>query len=71
MRESKPASALRHRIGDIVKKTGYSDLRAPDDATFPGMREFMQTSFALPVRLFLTDPIVCLTAVMGATVVCD
>lgn len=69
MRESRPALALRHKVEAIVKATGCSGLRAPDDATFPGMRDFMRTTFLMPVRLFFTDPIVSLAAIMGATVV--
>jgi len=69
IRESRPALALRHKIAAIVTDTGYSDLRAPDNASFPGMRDFARSTFSMPVRLFFNDPIVSVTAVMGATVV--
>lgn len=69
MRESRPGSVLRQKVAYIKALTQYDDLSEEGKAAVPSLREFARDSLSLPLRLFFTEPIVCLTSIMGATVV--
>lgn len=68
MQESRPAQVLRQRVKKIEKSTQYTGLRF-EGASLPTFAEFTQTSLSLPIRLFLTEPIVLAASIMGATVI--
>lgn len=69
MRESRPNIVLSRKVASIRARTGYKELQAEGEATIPGLREFACSSLSLPARLFFTEPLVCVTTIMGATVV--
>lgn len=66
--ESRPSQLLRQQVKDIKHKTSFQRLSLDDSDTPPDFRTFVRTSLTLPIRLFFTEPIVFLTAIMGATV---
>ena len=69
MQESRPKQLLRQKVKVVSRKAKTKDLEGQAETTVPGPKEFFQTSLSLPLRLFFTEPIVCLSSVMGATVV--
>lgn len=69
MKESRPSRVLHERIQKIVKRTGFDGIRAHDAAMMPTFSDFVQTTLQRPLRLFFTEPIVCLVSIMGGTVV--
>jgi hypothetical protein len=69
MQESRPTQLLRQKVKAVSRKAETKDLKGQGEAPVPGPKEFLQTSLSLPLRLFFTEPIVCLSSVMGATVV--
>jgi hypothetical protein len=69
MRESRPAQLLRQKVKAVSRKMETRALEAQGEALVPGPKEFFRTSLSLPLRLFFTEPIVCLSSIMGATVV--
>ena len=68
MQESRPAQVLRQRVKKIEKSTQYTGLRI-EGASLPTLGEFARGSLTLPIRLFVTEPIVLVCSIMGATVV--
>jgi hypothetical protein len=69
MQESRPKQLLRKKVKVVSQKAETKDLEGQVETSVPGPKEFFQTSLSLPLRLFFTEPIVCLSSVMGATVV--
>jgi len=69
MRESRPGSVLRKKVAYVKALTEYEHLSAEGEAATPSLKEFARDSLSLPLWLFFTEPIVCLTSIMGATVV--
>jgi hypothetical protein len=69
MEESRPKQLLRQKVKVVSRKAETKDLEGQVETTVPGPKEFFQTSLSLPLRLFFTEPIVCLSSIMGATVV--
>lgn len=68
MKESRPSQVLRQEIKAIVRYSGFNGLSYESTDNVPDFRTFCQTSLLLPVRLFVTEPIVFLTSTMAATV---
>lgn len=68
MQESRPSQVLRQRVKKIEKSTQYTGLRI-EGASLPTLGEFARDSLSLPIRLFVTEPIVLVCSIMGATVV--
>jgi len=68
MQESRPSQVLRQRVKKIGKSTKYTGLRI-EGASLPTLGEFVRDSLTLPIRLFLTEPVVLVSSIMGATVV--
>jgi hypothetical protein len=69
MQESRPKQLLRKKVKAVSQKAETKDLEGQVETSVPGPKEFFQTSLSLPLRLFFTEPIVCLSSIMGATVV--
>lgn len=69
MQESRPKQLLRKKVKVVSRKAETKDLEGQAETSVPGPKEFFQTSLSLPLRLFFTEPIVCLSSIMGATVV--
>lgn len=68
MKESRPSQVLRQEIKTIVRYSGFNGLSYESTDNVPDFRTFCQTSLLLPIRLFVTEPIVFLTSTMAATV---
>jgi MFS family permease len=71
MRESRPCSILRSKIARIRAITGHESLKSAEHDQLPSFREFCHTSLLMPLKLFLTEPIVFSISIMGATVVSE
>jgi hypothetical protein len=69
MQESRPKQLLRKKVKVVSQKAETKDFEGQVETSVPGPKEFFQTSLSLPLRLFFTEPIVCLSSIMGATVV--
>ena len=68
MKESRPSQVLRQEIKAITRSSGFKELSYESTDNVPDFRTFCQTSLVLPLRLFLTEPIIFLTSTMAATV---
>lgn len=68
MKESRPSAIGRREIKTIARVTGFDGLFYDSIDSVPSFGAFCETSLILPVRLFCTEPIICLTSIMAATV---
>lgn len=66
--ESRPSKVLRQHVRAIEKSTGFDGLSLEDDDAKPTFKEFLKYSLLQPQRLFFTEPIVTLVAIMASTV---
>ncbi|KAI5363686.1 putative major facilitator superfamily, MFS transporter superfamily [Septoria linicola] len=66
MQESRPALVLRHQVRLIEKATNFKGLSLDDELRVPTVREFIQNNLILPLRLWFTEPLVFLVALMAA-----
>lgn len=66
MKESRPALVLRQYVCAIEKETGYAGLSLDEEFGLPTMKEFARTNLLLPLRLWFTEPLVFLVALMAA-----
>ncbi|KAK4611802.1 Major facilitator superfamily multidrug transporter mdrA [Fulvia fulva] len=66
MKESRPALVLRQHVRAIEKETGYDGLSLDEEFGLPTMREFARTNLILPVKLWFTELLVFLVALMAA-----
>ncbi|KAF2167541.1 hypothetical protein M409DRAFT_66065 [Zasmidium cellare ATCC 36951] len=68
MTESRPSQLLKKEVKDVARNNSFSGLSLDDADSTPDLKTFVRVHLALPIRLFLTEPIVFLTSIMGATV---
>jgi hypothetical protein len=68
MRESRPSLQLEIQVNKVARETNYKELGVDVGGTPPTFGRFVQTSLKLPVRLFLTEPLVFTIALMAASV---
>ena len=68
MPESRPSRILRDQVALVAKETAFPGLTVDEENSLPTLNTFVKTSLLLPLRLFLTEPIVWLTSIMAATV---
>ena len=68
MKESRPSQVLRLEIKAIVRYCGFNGLSYESTDNMPDFCTFCRTSLLLPIRLFVSEPIVFLTSTMAATV---
>ena len=67
MHESRPSQVLKRKVRAIHETTGYNlRFKNPDPA--PSLQSIVTTALARPLRLFFTEPIVFLVAVMSSFV---
>ncbi|GAB7361854.1 hypothetical protein MBLNU230_g1894t1 [Neophaeotheca triangularis] len=67
LRESRPSQVLKSNVRAVIKETGYEDLPFQGE-TPPDLKTFVHTTLLLPLRLFFTEPLVFLSAIMAASV---
>ncbi|KAK4500868.1 hypothetical protein PRZ48_009060 [Zasmidium cellare] len=68
MTESRPSQLLKKEVKDVARNNSFSGLSLDEADSTPDLKTFVRVHLALPIRLFLTEPIVFLTSIMGATV---
>lgn len=68
MQESRPCQVLRQQVKAVSRETSFTGLSFDGENCLPSAKTFIQTSLWLPIRLFLSEPIILLTSVMAATV---
>lgn len=68
LKESRPSKVLRQHVSAIAKSTGFDGLAVEENDARPTLGEFLRNSLLQPQRLFFTEPIVTLTAIMASTV---
>jgi len=69
IKESRPVQLLRRKAKVVSRKTQTEKLPLQQDASVPSSGEFFRTTLYLPVSVFFTEPIICLSSIMGAAVV--
>lgn len=69
IRESRPSLLLAREVEHLRKVTGDESLEALNPDETPDMRTFVRTALFRPVRLFCTEPIVFVCAMMQGTCV--
>lgn len=67
MKGSRTSVIIRREIKAATHTSGFKGLCFDSTDTTPSFNAFCQTSLILPVRLFLTDPIVFLASCMAST----
>lgn len=68
LKESRPSTVLRQEVKAVSERTGFSRLSVEEGDSSPTFNAFIRTSLLQPQRLFFTEPIVTLTAIMASTV---
>lgn len=69
IRESRPTLLLTREVEKLRKLTGDESLEALNPDSTPDLRTFVRTALFRPVRLFCTEPIVFVCAMMQGTCV--
>ncbi|KAF2773928.1 MFS multidrug transporter [Teratosphaeria nubilosa] len=68
MHESRPSLVLQQSVRTISEKTSFDSLSTASEESVPTLAVFARTSLWQPLKLFLTEPIVFVVSIMGATV---
>lgn len=68
MQESRPSKLMRDEVRTVARKTSFDRLSVNEDDGTPDANTFVRTTLVMPIKLFLTEPIVFFTSMMAATV---
>lgn len=66
LRESRPSLFPSHEAAMIRENTGLDDLQALNPDFTPDFSAFVHMALFRPARLFFTEPIICMVAVISA-----
>lgn len=68
VQESRPSKVLRNGMSIVARKTSFDQLSTNEDDGAPDANTFVRTTLIMPVKFFLTEPIVFFTSSLAAIV---